>query len=179
MTGFLVVVSFEGEPPPDSPSDVVHEEPSGGFLGASMWLGLGESATAISLIHFADRESADAHLRERVESTDAPPRTLAIPPTVRHLCLVEGHGRTLDASSVGSYVSLVHTLAAPGYGAESGREVEETLEAISLIEGYAGHLRGFDVSLEDEVWALVFWDTPPVIEVPPDVAAVENYRRLR
>lgn len=178
MIGFLVVVLFEGEPPPDSASDLVDDAPSGGFLGASVWLGLGESATAVSLIHFADREAADAHLRERIESTDAPPRALAIPPTIHHLCLVEGHGRTLDSSPVGSYVSLVHTLAAPGYGAESGQRVEETLKAVSLIEGYAGHLRGFDVSLEDEVWALIFWDAPPVLTVPT-IATVDHYRRLR
>ena len=178
MIGYLVVVRFDGVPPPDSASDLVHEAHRGGFLGASVWLGLGETASSIALIHFADRASADAHLRERVERLDVPPLPAA-PPTVHHVCLVESHGRTLDPSPVGSYVTLLHTLAAPGYGAETGERIEETLESIALLEGYAGHLRGFDVSLEDEVWSLVFWNSPPVVEVPASVTNIDHYRRLR
>ena len=179
MIGYLVVVLFEGEPPPDSPTDLVHEAHRGGFLGASVWLGLGQAATALAILHFADRASADGHLRERVERLDVPPQVTAAPPAVHHLCLVEAHGRTLDSAPVGSYVTLLHALAAPGYGAEMGGQIEETLESIGLLEGYAGHLRGFDVGLEDEVWSLVFWDSPPVVAVPEGVTNVDHYRRLR
>lgn len=181
MIGFLVLVTFEGVPPPDSAKDLVHEELSGGFLGASVWVGLGESATAVSMIHFTDREAADEHLRERVERSSAPPRALRFPPTIRHLELAEAHGGSLESAPVGSYVSLFHVLADPGYGNDIGREVEETLQSIALLDGYAGHLRGFDVSLEDEVWGIAFWSSPPVLPTAPDRqdASVEHYRRLR
>jgi hypothetical protein len=174
--GFLVLVEYAGE----LPEAQAIATPSPGFLGASGWTGVGAVEASLRLVHFEDQAAAAEFLRERVENSDEPPRTQAIPPTIHHVAIQHHAGKTLERADVGSYLTSLRVVAAPGYGEVAAQDIEETLESLQLVEGYAGHIQGYSVALPDEIWALVLWNSPPLLPAPPagDEAQIEHYRRI-
>jgi len=174
--GFLVLVEFTG----DLPLPQAIETPSPGFLGSSGWIGVGAMEASLRLVHFEDQAAAAEFLRERVENSDEPPRTQAIPPTIHHVAIQQRAGKTLERADIGSYLTSFRVVAAPGFGQVAAQDIEETLESLQLVEGYAGHIQGYSVALPDEIWALILWNSPPVLPAPPsgDEARIEHYRRI-
>lgn len=102
-----------------------------------------------------------------------------MPRSVRHVEIESYHGQSPNALTAGTYLSVFHAVTSPGYGEDAGRWVEETLEGIEATEGYAGHLRGTNVALPDEIYALVVWIAPPDFVLPTDPANYAHYRRVR
>ncbi len=174
--GFLVLVEFEGDLPPSLDSN----ESGEGFQGASGWIGVGACESSIRILHFDDQAAANERLRQRINSSDAPPQIRDVPPVVHHILIEQHRGKTSEHTAVGSYLSVVHTVTAPGYGDVVSQEIEESLESLELVEGYAGHIRGHNVALPDEIWALIFWTSPPILPAPPDIegTSIEHYRRV-
>ena len=179
VNDLLVLADFaEGAPDGWTPEAGDHET---GLLGGSLWTALDGLGAGLGLLHFTGEDAAEAHLQARVESypEDRAPRDVAS--AIRHLRLVGHHGMDLEGTHVGGYLTLAHRLAAPGYGDVESRAMTEDLESISLLEGYAGHLRGVNVALPDEVWAVVFWSEPPIVPHTgvDDGLTVAHYRRVR
>ena len=176
-----MLVSFDGAPPSQWRPNVGAESDGDGYLGGSLWTGVGEAETALGVTHFADAESAALHLRQRAEDPDIVERIADVPPTVRHLRVEGHHGARLESSEVGGYLTTLHLVASPGYGAEAGAQMEDGLASIATLEGYAGYVRGVNAALEDETWALVLWSAPPVLAAPTDLegVVVEHFRRVR
>ncbi len=180
MNEILVIVEFFSGVPEGWMPSLKDDESGIGLIGGSAWTALGDEGSGLGLIHFADEACASAHLRSRIESLPEGDPMPVVPSTVRHLRLEGRHGLRLEDTRVGGYLTLVHRLAGPGFGGEESDAVAESLEAIEPLEGYAGHLRGVNAALPDEVWAIVFWSVPPVLPHPPadDGLTVAHYRRV-
>jgi hypothetical protein len=180
VEGYVVIATFAGAEPPEPP-EAIAKIPNSGLRSMSTWAGVGEHHTSVGLLHFTDRDAAEYHLRTVVETAfEILSEQIRAPQSLKHIALQHHRGRTLEATSVGSYLTIIHDLANTGFGADAEQQTEDLLESLLQVPGYAGHVEGHEVTLEDEVWALVFWTASPAFETPSDEKDhIAHYRRVR
>lgn len=173
MIGVVVAVSFVGAPPPP-PSRLGELAPR-----PSAWQSVEKASDFLVLLGFSDENAAREDLRRLVEGEGSPLSGDSLPAEVRHIAVEHEDGVVLDAVPIGGSMVATQSLASPGYGHEERERIEQTLSTFGQLEGYCGHLHGYNEANEDEGWSYVFsggWSKAPQ---PSDAqVSTTRYRRV-
>ncbi|MBL8040424.1 MAG: hypothetical protein JNM04_03645 [Chthonomonas sp.] len=82
---------------------------------------------------------------------------LLAPPTVHKVLVRHSAGQHPGDIQPGQLMSMSVREAEPGYFEDLLAEVSDIFEAIQYVPGYLGSVYGQNVSLEDEVIGIVYW----------------------
>ena len=152
MIKVVVAVSFHGAlPPPPGRSGGGGNPPR-----ESGWQGVADPSDSLVLLGYESSDAAGEDLRRLVEGADPEPSNVSLPTEVHHVVIERGRGRVLDDLPQGSYLAVGLATASPGYGVEARERLEEILATFAQVEGYTGHLEGYNETVEEEAWTFVF-----------------------
>lgn len=173
MIGVVVAVSFVGAPPPPPPRrDSSVPRPS-------VWQSAENASDFLVLLGFPNEDAARDDLRRLVEAEGSPVSNGNLPAEIRHVAVEHEDGAVLDGVPVGGSLAVTRSLASPGYGHEERERIEETISTFEQLEGYCGHLHGFNETNEDEGWSYVFSSGTSEAPQPDDpMVSTHLYHRV-
>jgi hypothetical protein len=175
--GVVILISFVGSPPAAPPA--YHLE-KGRERSQSMWRNEEETSDFLVLLGFDSNQAAEYDLRKIVEAESFTSTEENMGTEVHNIKIVHQHGYVLDQVPAHAYMAMTKTISNPGYSDISREMIEEVVASFTQLEGYCGHLIGYNETVEEEVWSLAFGTS--VDDVPMyynDDAVTKLYRRVR
>lgn len=131
------------------------------------------------MLGFDSNQAAEYDLKKIVEAESITTTRENIGTEVHNIKIVNQHGYVLDQVTAGAYMAVSKTIANPGYGDISREMIEEVVSSFTQLEGYCGHLIGYNETIEEEVWSFAFGTS--VDDVPMsynDDSVTKLYRRV-
>ncbi|HVT12487.1 MAG TPA: hypothetical protein VHE55_09485 [Fimbriimonadaceae bacterium] len=132
-----------------------------GYYGSSAWQSCLRDDEVMILVEFREDRRGDEALRrfskDKLAIDEA--KLSAEPADIVVFDLQSRNGVRPSDAPLGSFLSLSRRVAAPGFGDDLQRELENTFGSLTVIPGYLGHVQGSHPTLPDRVLGIAVWSS--------------------
>lgn len=167
MSGVLTIGFVRSPLVDERAREAIHDQiidlisPIPGFLSSTLWQAQSDADSFMLMNEYTDEEAADSGFKAVMDGPvlEAIASSFAEPMDLRRFVRAFSDGLGPSEVSMGKYLSISDRTADPGHGVDLEAELRRIFGELKMIDGYLGSQIARNITLEEDVLGLVFWDT--------------------